>query len=589
MIDAPATVKAMIDGREVEVPAGTTILDAARMVHVKIPVLCKHPDLDPTASCGLCVVKVEGSRKLPRACCTPIEPNMKVHTQDPELTEVRRTVLEMILSKHPNECYTCGRNLTCELQARAAEFGIRRVPFANIVPDLPKDDSTRAIVLDPRKCINCGRCVHVCQDLQDVWALSFLDRGFDIRISPAGEVPLASSPCVRCGQCAAHCPTGAIVEYDEVETVWAHLRDSKSHNIVQIAPAIRTALGEAFNMPPGTNLTGKIYSALRRLGFKGVFDTSFGADLTIMEEANEFADRFANHPEELPLITSCCPAWTDYMEKYYGDMIPHFSTAKSPHEMLGVLAKTYYPEKNNVDPATVYSVSIMPCSAKKYEIQRAQEMYASGYQDIDVVLTTREFARMIQQSGLWFDELEESEPDHLLGEYSGAGVLFGTTGGVMEAALRTAYSIITKTELPEDALEFHEIRGLKGVKTAEIMIGTTPIRVAVAHGLAHVKSVMDAIRQAKEEGKETPYHFIEVMACPGGCVGGGGQPYYATNDTRAARAAGLYSDDRSKLIRRSHDNPFIQKLYAEYLDHPLSEKAHKLLHTHYTARPLYQR
>lgn len=582
-------VHATIDGRQVEVPEGTSILEAARQVHVRIPVLCKHADLEPMASCGICIVKVEGSRKLPRACTTPIEEGMVIHTQEPELVEVRRTVLEMILSKHPNECYTCGRNGTCELQQRAAEFGIRDVPFATIIPDLPRDDSTRAVVLEPRKCIGCGRCVYVCQHQQDVWALSFLERGFDMRMSPAGEVPLADSPCVRCGQCSAHCPTGAIFEYDEVEKVWSRLRDGESYCVVQIAPSIRTGLGEALGLLPGTNLTSRIYSALRRLGFQAVFDTTFGADVTIVEEAHEFRERFFHDRDALPLITTCCPAWTDFMEKRLGDMIPNFASTKSPHEMLGVLAKTYYAQKVGVDPAKIYSVSIMPCTAKKYEIQRSEEMFASGYQDVDCVLTTREFARMIQQSGLWFAELEESAPDHILGEYTGAGVLFGVTGGVMEAALRTSYWLITNTNLPDDALEFGEVRGLKGVKEAAMEIDGQTVRVAVAHGLGNVKRVVDQVREAKTQGRETPYHFIEVMACPGGCVGGGGQPYYATDDVRMARGEGLYADDRSKIRRRCHENPYVQQLYREFLGEPLGEKSRSLLHTTYTARPLYQR
>ncbi len=582
-------IRATIDGQDVEVPAGSTILEAARRVQVQIPVLCKHPDLDPTAACGLCVVKVEGSNKQPRACCTPLEDGMVIHTQDPELVEVRRTVVEMILSKHPNECFTCGRNGTCELQRLAADFGIRRVPLPSIVPETPPDCSTQAIVLEPRKCINCGRCVYVCQQVQDVWALSFLERGFDTRIAAAGDVPLAESPCVRCGQCSAHCPTGAIFEYDETERVWEHLKNGDFHCVVQIAPAVRTAIGEAFGLPPGANLTGKLYTALRRLGFDAVFDTNFGADLTVMEEAHEFVERLLHKRDKLPMITSCCPSWIDYLEKYYGDMIDHFSTAKSPHAMLGVLAKTYYPQKAELDPARIYSVSVMPCTAKKYEIIRAKEMYASGFQDIDCVLTTRELARMIKQAGLWFGELETGQADSLLGDYTGAGVIFGITGGVMEAALRTAWMLVNKTELPDDAIEFHQVRGLEGVKQAEVQLDGQTIRVAVAHGLGNVKQVLDAVRRAEEKDEEPPYHFIEVMACPGGCVGGGGQPYGVTNHIRAERGKGLYADDCSGRARRSHQNPYVLKLYEEFLERPLSRTSHQLLHTSYQSRPLYQR
>ncbi|MGF1579741.1 MAG: NADH-dependent [FeFe] hydrogenase, group A6 [Gemmataceae bacterium] len=582
------TIRAKIDDLVVEVPEGTTILEAARSVHVNIPVLCKHPDLPPTAACGLCVVRVEGSNKFPRACCTALENDMNIVTRDPELVEVRRTTIEMILSKHPNECFTCGRNGSCELQDKAAEFGIRDMPFPSIVPDLPKDESTKAVVLEPRKCISCGRCVIACQEEQNVWALCFLDRGFDTRISPAGEINLAESPCVRCGQCAAHCPTGAIFEYDETERVWDALKDPNVHCAVQIAPAVRVAIGEPFGLPPGTQLTGQLYNALRRLGFDAVFDTNFGADLTIMEEASEFVQRLGGNGL-LPLITTCCPSWVDYMEKMHGDMIPHFSSAKSPHAMIGALIKTYYAQNAAIEPKKIFSVSIMPCTAKKYETTRTDEMYASGFRDVDCVLTTRELARMIKQAGINFPDLPAEEPDNLLGDYSGAGTIFGVTGGVMEAALRTAHKMVTKTDLPDDACEFENVRGLEGVRQTSITLNGQEVRLAVAHGLKNVDTVIEQVREAREKGEEPPYHLIEVMACPGGCIGGGGQPYGTQDDLRVARAAGLYADDRSRRRRKSHDNPFIQKLYQEFLGAPLSHKAHELLHTTYTARPLYQK
>lgn len=582
-------IHAVIDGRKVEVPEGTSILDAAKKIHVRIPTLCKHPDLLQTAACGLCIVKVKGMAKVPRACCTAIEENMEITTQDPELVEVRRSVLELILSRHPNECLTCARNGSCELQQLAADFAIREYPLPNIGRDLPCDTSTGSIVLDPRKCVNCGRCIQVCQDIQNVWALSFLERGVHTRISPAGDISLAESPCVRCGQCSAHCPTGAIHELDQTDVVWRNLQDPSKHCVVQIAPAVRVAIGESFGYEPGTNLAGKIYNALRRMGFKAVFDTNFGADLTIVEEATEFVQRFAKGKGVLPLITSCCPAWIDYLEKYYGDMIEHFSSAKSPHAMVGALSKTYYPEQQGIDPASVYSVSIMPCTAKKYEITRGSDMAASGYQDVDVVLTTRELARMIKQAGIDFENLENEEADHLLGSYTGAGTIFGATGGVMEAALRTAYKLVTEKDLPDESVEFQAVRGLEGVKESTVTIAGTEIRIAVAHGLGNVGQVLDKVKEAKEKGEELPYHFIEVMACPGGCIAGGGQPYGVTDGLRAARSAGLYAEDRSLARRRSHDNPYVQKLYKDYLGEPAGEKAHKLLHTHYTPRPLYQR
>jgi len=589
-MSADNMIHASINGRPVCVAPGTTILDAARSVQVRIPTLCKHDDLPATAACGICIVRINGNRRLPRACCTPVEAGMQIVTHDPEIVEIRKTVIEMILSKHPNECFTCGRNGTCELQSLAADFGIRHQPFTSIVPDLPKDDSTKTIVLDPRKCISCGRCLEVCQQIQNVWALSFLDRGFETRIAPAGEISLAESPCVRCGQCSAHCPTGAIVEYDETERAWTRLKDAEAHCVVQIAPAVRVAIGEAFGLPAGTNCTGRIYHALRMMGFKAIFDTNFGADLTIMEEGHEFVERFAQGIGALPLITSCCPAWIDYMEKYHGDLIDEFSSAKSPHEMVGVLTKTYYADKMGIPKERIFGVSIMPCTAKKYEIWRTEDMYASGVQDVDCVLTTRELARMIKQAGIDFASLPEAgEPDHMLGDYTGAATIFGVTGGVMEAALRTAHKLVTGADLPDDAVEFHQTRGLKGIKEATLNIGGHEVRIAVAHGLGNVQFVLEKVKEARANGTELPYHFIEVMACPGGCIGGGGQPYGVTDELRTKRAAGLYREDRESGRRRSHDNPFVQKLYADFLGKPLSHKAHELLHTRYKPRPLYYR
>jgi len=423
--------------------------------------------------------------------------------------------------------------------------------------------------------------------MQDVWALSFLDRGINTRMAPAGDITLAESPCVKCGQCAAHCPTGAIVENDETAAVWDALHNPARHCVVQIAPSVRVALGEAFGLPPGTDLTGKIYTALRRLGFQAVFDTNFSADVTIMEEASEFIERFVHGRGPLPLITSCCPSWTDFMEKLHYDFIDNFSTAKSPQQMLGVLAKTYYAKKQAIDPAKMYVVSIMPCTAKKYELERTHEMYASGYLDVDIALTTRELARLIKQSGLDFLNLPDGQADSILGDYTGAGMLFGVTGGVMEAALRTAHFLITGKNL--ETVEFEPVRGLQGVKQAEVAINGSRIRVAVAHGLANVETVLEQVRAARRAGTEPPVHFIEVMACPGGCIGGGGQPFGVNGNVRAKRAAGVYQLDRDRALRFSHENPEVKRLYAEFLERPLSPRAHELLHTRYTARPLYKR
>ena len=580
-------IQASINGLPVEVPAGATILDAARQVSVHIPTLCKHPDLDATAACGVCIVRVAGSSKMLRACCTPVEADMEITTEDPEIIQVRRTVIEMILSRHPNECLTCGRNQNCELQTIAADFGLREVCLDSVVPDLPIDSTTKAIVLDPRKCITCGRCIQVCQQIQDVWALSFLQRGFETRIAPAGDISLADSPCVRCGQCSAHCPTGAIVEYDNSEEVWDKLLDPDAFCVAQLAPAVRVAIGEAFGFPVGTNLTGKTYAALRRMGFDAVFDTNFGADLTVMEEASEFVMRFTTEGSVLPLITTCCPSWVDFMEKFHDDMIPNFSSCKSPQAMVGALAKTYYAEKMGIDPAKVFMVSIMPCTAKKFEIIRSKSMRSSGFQDVDVSLTTRELARMIKQSGINFEAVKEEQPDQLLGAYTGAGTIFGATGGVMEAALRTSHFLITG-ENPS-RMDFPKTRGLDGVKEGTAVIAGHEIRFAVAHGLGNVETVLTRVREARDAGTEPPYHFIEVMACPGGCVGGGGQPYGVTDKLRAKRAAGLYQDDQSGLWRCAHDNPYVQQLYTDFLGEPLGEKSEQLLHTSYRTRPEYRR
>jgi NADH-quinone oxidoreductase subunit G len=580
-------VKAKIDGIEIEVEEGTSILDAARMVNVKIPTLCKHPDLHATSACGICVVKIAGRGGLVRACATPVENGMDITTRDAELVKVRRNVIELILSKHPNECLTCIRNGNCELQKLAADFGIRRASYTPIVPDLPKDDTTKSIVLDPRKCILCGRCVQVCQEVQNVWALSFFKRGINTQISAASGISLAESPCIKCGQCSAHCPTGAITEYDNTLKTWRLLDDKTKHKVVQIAPAVRVAIGEEFGFKAGEITTGKLYAALRRIGFDAVFDTNFGADVTIMEEASEFVARFTKHTAPLPLITSCCPSWVDFMEKYCPDMIPNFSSCKSPHEMLGALTKTYYAQKKGLNPENIAVVSIMPCTSKKWEIVRSKDMFSSGVQDVDVSLTTREIARMMKQSGIDFANLQEEKADSLLGEYSGAGTIFGYTGGVMEAALRTAYYLITGEDAPNP--DFTEIRGLEGIKTAEIDIKGTKVKVAAAHGTGNLEKLIKIIQEARDKGEEPPFHFVEVMACNGGCVGGGGQPVGVTDSLRKARTAGLENDDKKSAVRQSHKNSEVQELYKEFLGKPLSDKSHELLHTHYTPRTAYKR
>ena len=581
------TVEIKINGQPYEVEKDTTILKAAKKAGINIPTLCTHSDLEPWAACGICVVKVEGSPRMVRACATSVVPGQNYITHDPELKRVRKTVVEMTLSNHPQECLTCARNNTCELQRLAAEFGVREIPFPMNVKRLPKDESTPSLVFDPSKCIQCGRCAQVCQQLQDVWALEFLHRGHETRIAPAAGVMLNESPCIKCGQCSAHCPVGAIYERDDTQELCCALEDEGKHVAVQIAPAVRVAVGEAFGMEPGSITTGKIYSALRMLGVDAVFDTNFSADLTIMEEGTELVHRITKGTGVLPQITSCCPAWTDYMEKYYPDMIPHFSTAKSPMMMQGAITKTYYADKAGVKKEDIFSVAIMPCTAKKYEIGRDDNMAASGVQDVDLVLTTRELARLIKASGIDFANLADADADSPIGAYSGAATIFGVTGGVMEAAVRTAYKLVTDNELGD--VNVTAVRGMDGVKAGAVDFAGTEIKVAVAHGMANVKSIMDEIRDARENGTEPPYHFIEVMACRGGCIAGGGQPYGTEDDIRDKRIAGIYKDDEKSTVRRSHENPEIVEIYKDFLGEPLSHKAHELLHTTYQERKLYQK
>ena len=581
------TVNIRINGQPIDVPEGTTILKAARMADIKIPTLCYHNDLDPWATCGVCVVKVEGSPRMVRACSAVVVGGMGYITHDAEIHRIRRTVIEMILANHPQECLTCGRNQACELQALSAEFGIRSIPFDINVRRLPKDESTPSIILDPTKCIQCGRCALVCQTLQNVWALEFLNRGAETRLAPVEGLSLNESPCIKCGQCSAHCPVGAIYEKDETQQLMDACIAEDKHVTVQIAPAVRVALGEAFGMAPGEIVTGKVYAALRKLGVDAVFDTNFSADLTIMEEGTEFVTRLTEGRGELPQLTSCCPAWTDYMEKYYPDMIPNCSTVKSPMMIQGALTKTYYAAKRGLDPGKIYSVAIMPCTAKKFEITRDENMYASGRQDVDLVLTSRELARLFKTAGIDFATIEEEKADSPIGGYSGAGTLFGVTGGVMEAALRTAYHLVTNENLTNVNIE--AVRGMEGVKTGEVDIKGTKVRVAVAHGMANVESIMEEIRVARANKTEPPYHFIEVMACRGGCIAGGGQPYGTEDGIREKRIAGLYTDDEKSTFRCSHNNPEIKEVYKEFLGKAMSEKAHHLLHTTYTQRPIYKK
>jgi iron-only hydrogenase group A len=580
------TVNMKINGQSVEVPADYNVLQAAKRMHINIPTLCYHPDLPAWAACGICVVKLENSPKMVRACATPVSEGMGIITHDPELFAIRKTVIELILSTHPDDCLLCGRNGTCELQKLAADYGVRAQPYEVRHKDIPRDESTTSIILNPEKCIKCGRCVQVCQKLQGVWALEFVGRGDGTEIAPAANLLLDDSPCIKCGQCSAHCPVGAIFERDQTHEFLDAVNDPEKHVVAQIAPAVRVAIGEAFDLEPGTICTGQTYASLRRLGVDAVFDTNFAADLTIMEEGSEFVSRLTTGGE-LPQITSCCPAWTDYMEKYYPDMIPNFSTAKSPMMMQGSMTKTYYAEKNGIDPKNIYSVAIMPCTAKKFEIHRDANMYSSGYPDMDLVLTTREISRLIKASGIDFVSLPEEKADSLIGAYSGAGTIFGNTGGVMEAAVRTAYNLVTGENMVD--VNINAVRGMEGIKKGEVDIKGTKVKIAVAHGMANVSELLEEIREAKSNNAEPPYHFIEVMACRGGCIAGGGQPYSTTDNIREKRIAGLYKDDEMSVVRCSHDNPEIKHIYKDYLGAPLSEKSHHLLHTTYQTRPLYKK
>lgn len=584
-----AQVTLTIDGKKVTVPAGSTILQAAKQAGVDIPTLCYHPDQSIKAVCRVCVVEIEGMKTLQASCAYPAAEGMVVKTNTARVREARRTILELMLAHHPQDCLQCERNLNCELQDLANRFGIREVPFTPVLRGLPIDESNPSIVREPDKCINCRRCVEACQETQGVGILESINRGFDTYVSSAMSLPLEQLSCVYCGQCVLACPTGAIHEKDDTAKVWEALQDPRKHVVVQTAPAIRASIGEEFDLPPGTRVTKKVTAALRRLGFDKVFDTDFTADLTIIEEGNELLHRLKTGGT-LPMMTSCSPGWIKFIESYYPDLLPHLSTCKSPQQMFGALAKTYYAEKAGIDPADIFVVSIMPCTAKKFEANRP-EMTDSGYPDVDVVLTTRELAKMLREAGINLAALPDEEYDEPLGISTGAGAIFGATGGVMEAALRTVYELVTGTELKN--LDFEDVRGFEGIKAATVKLplaeaaaasenggsSELEVKVAVAHGLANARKLMDAVRAGQAD-----YHFIEIMSCPGGCIGGGGQPIPSTVEIRTKRIAAIYEEDRNMPLRKSHENPVIKVLYEEFLKEPLGEKSHHLLHTRYTAR-----
>ena len=577
------TVNLKINGMPVTAPAGSTVLEAARSAGIKIPTLCYLKDINEIGACRMCLVEVKGARSLVTSCVHPVAEGMEVFTNTPAVRRSHKATLELLLSNHRKDCLSCPRSTDCELQALCNEYGVDEYKYGkfDLKPDV--DDSAVHLIRDNSKCILCRRCVAVCSKNQFVGVIGPNERGFDSHIGCAFDKPLAETSCINCGQCIAVCPTGALVEKDHTQKVWDALNDPTKHVVVGTAPSVRAQLGECFDMPIGTNVEGKMVAALRKLGFDKVFDVDTAADITIMEEGTELLDRLQNGGK-LPLITSCSPGWVKFCEHYYPDMIENLSSCKSPQGMFGALMRTYYAEKHGIDPKDIYIVSIMPCTAKKFEAQRP-ELSENGLPDIDAALTTRELAKMIKEAGLMFTSLADEEFDPFMGIASGAGHIFGATGGVMEAALRTVYEVVTGQ--PCQPLEFHEVRGTEAIKEAEYDLAGTKVKVAVTSGLTNAAKLLDKVRSG-----EADYHFIEVMACPGGCVNGGGQPHQPADvrnftDLRADRAKALYSEDAAMTLRKSHENPIVKELYENYLEKPGSHKSHELLHTTYTKRSIY--
>ena len=577
-------IKLKINDTEIEVREKNTLLSAAKALNINIPTLC-HMDLsginfvNKLASCRVCLVEDVKKGNLIPACATFAKDGMEIRTDSQRVIRARRAVVELILSDHPTDCLKCAKNLDCQLQKLAADLNIREIKYPGEKRNLPIDDSSYSLVRDPNKCILCRRCETMCNEVQTVGALAEIGRGFMTHVGSTFSRPMFDTTCTFCGQCLSVCPTGALTEKSNVSEVW-NILHRKNHDdlvIVQVAPAVRVALGEEFGLEPGTEVTGQMVTALRNLGFDRVFDTNFAADLTIMEEAHEFIERLG---EGKPILTSCCPGWVNFMEHQFADLIDIPSTCKSPHEMFGAIAKSYYAEKIGIDPAKITVVSVMPCIAKKYEAKR-DELNEEGFSDVDIVITTRELASMIKEAGIDLANTDKSDFDNPLGESTGGGTIFGASGGVIEATIRTAYDTLTGESL--DKVEYEELRGLRGVKKAVVNINGREIRIGVVNGLGNTRKILEKIRSGEEK-----LDAIEVMACPGGCVGGGGQPYHKGDLTiLKKRAEGLYSIDKEKNYRKSYENPSIKKLYEEYLGEPGSGRAHELLHTSYKERPRY--
>jgi iron-only hydrogenase group A len=572
-------VKLIIDDTKIEVQKGTTVLEAARSIGVKIPSLCYLKDVNKCSACRICVVEV--GTKLIASCTLEAEEGMTVKTNTSAVREARRLVLELLLSNHKRECTTCGRSENCELQSYAKELNVRDIKYEGEKVLKPLDLSSASIVRDPEKCILCGRCISTCSQVQTVNAIGYTNRGFSTSVSAPYDKPLGETVCINCGQCIMACPVGALSEKNDVDYVWRALGNKDKYVVVQTAPAVRVALGEEFGMPMGTRVTGKMVVALRKIGFQKVFDTDFAADLTIMEEGTELLSRLEKG-DKLPLMTSCCPGWVKFVEHFYPDMLDNLSTCKSPHEMEGALIKTYFAEKMNINPSNIVVVSIMPCVAKKFEGKR-EELSNNSMQDVDYVLTTRELAQMIKEAGIDFTNLKEEGFDNPLGESTGAAVIFGATGGVAEAALRTIFEITSNKEL--DNVDFQIVRGIDGVKIAEIELPNgSKVTAAVAHGLGNARKVLKMVKDG-----ERKIDFIEVMACPGGCVTGGGQPIVSAKNLeilnpKIVRARAIYEEDKEMPVRKSHKNPYIERIYDEFLEKPNGHLSHELLHTHYVER-----